>query len=124
MDSTRMPFPEAFEIDAVGPMPMEFHTKSGVLDFLAWFEDQPFITHEEPQYLVKSDDWQCFLTGMARAYRDVLIVVQAEPGEELEPVYQSSELEFTHLDLFYKATSDILNCVTDPKFSPPSGAPI
>jgi hypothetical protein len=124
MDLTCMPFPQAFEIDAVGPLPLEFHTQSGVREFLAWFEDQPFITLEEPQYLVKSDDWQCFLTGMARAYRDVLIVVQAEPGKELEPVYQSSELEFTHLDLFYKATSDILDCVNNPKFSPPSGAPI
>jgi hypothetical protein len=87
-----MPFPQAFEIDAVGPMPLEFHTQSGVREFLAWFEDQPFITLEEPQYLVKSSDWQCFLTGMARAYRDILIVVQAGPGKELEPVYKQHRM--------------------------------
>jgi hypothetical protein len=119
-----MPFPAAFQLHPDQPLPADFHAEDGVLEFLRWFEDRPYVTSEHPQFLVKSDDWIRVLTGLARAYKDVLIVNQLEPDVEVAPVYQNSAIVPTAMLAFDKTTSAILRFVSDSKFSPPSGAPI
>jgi hypothetical protein len=119
-----MPIPEAFEFHPEEPLPVKFHSESAVLEFLRWFQNQPFVTDNHPQYLVKSEDWKRVLTGLARAYRDVLIVNELEPDTEIAPIYQTSPINHSHMDAFRQTTADILEFISDSKFSPPSGAPI
>jgi hypothetical protein len=83
--------------DLLAPLDQKYHDSTDSVDkFTTWLAQQPYITSDQPPWLVCHDDWMMLMTAVGRTYRDVQQSVDAELGDDT--LYVGSSLGIAQLD--------------------------